>query len=121
MPALPPFDREEAALGGLSPEQVEREVYLHRRFPAEALNRVITENRDWALACEQHLKSVAVPTLILVADAAAGGYISRQELDHHREIASPSVEFRLWADVGHMMHATDPDRFVRELREFFDD
>ena len=113
--------RREATVNGLSPEQVEREVYLHRRFPREALTYVITQNRDWALSCEEHLKSIAVPTLILVADAAAGGYISTEEMDHHRRIASASVEFRLWTDVGHMMHAADPDRFVKELREFLDD
>ena len=110
--------RSDALGSGMSAEQAEREVYLHRRFPQEALTQVAVENRDWALRCEDFLRRIAVPTLVLVGDSAAGGYILREELAYYLSIASPEVEFRFWEGVGHMMHATEPERFVRELRAY---
>ena len=110
--------RREALEQGLSPEQAEREVYLSRHFSPDHIAKVAEANRGWALECEHFLKRITVPTLILVGDSQAGGYITREALDHYRRIASPSVRFRLWDGVGHLMHATQPERFVQELRAF---
>ena len=115
----PPSEiRAEAMARGLSPAQTEREVYLFRHFSPDALTKVATENRDWAQECDQFLGGIGVPTLILVADSEAGGYITPPELAHHRSAASRHVRFRVWQGVGHMMHGAHPDRFVSELREF---
>ena len=109
---------EEARNKGLSDSHVEQALYLHRRFPTNALNRVATQNRSWALDCEAFISKIGVPTLVIVADIESGGYMSGEEMEHHRRIATPQVEFRLWKGVGHAMHGTDPDRFVREVRAF---
>ena len=84
------------------------------------LLRIAVENRDWALACEDYLARAAAPTLLLVADPDAGGYISETELRHLSSVASPLVETRLWKGVGHLMHGEAPDRFVREVRAFLE-
>ena len=101
---------------GLSEEQMERDLYLHRKFPACALTQVAYENRGWAIECESYLRRIAVPTLMLIADSRAGGYILPEELEHYRGIASAEVEFRLWEGVGHTMHTAQPERFVDEVR-----
>ena len=113
--------RAEALARGLSPGQAEREVYLKDHFAPEAIRQISTANRDWAIKCDDFLARVAVPTLLLVADSDAGGYITPEELEHHRRAASPEVRFRLWEGVGHLMHGADPERFVREVREFLDE
>ena len=111
--------RSEALARGLSPEQADREVYVSSHFSPEALGQVATVNRSWALECDDYLARISIPTLTLVADSEAGGYISAEELAHHRNRASADVVFRRWEGVGHMMHGEQPDRFVRELRRFF--
>ena len=111
--------RSEALARGLSPEQADREVYLSRHFSPKALGQVATVNRSWAIECDDYLARIAIPTLALVADSEAGGYISLEELQHHREKASADVVFSRWEGVGHMMHGQQPDRVVRELRRFF--
>ena len=110
--------RAEAEQRGLSQQQIDRELYLHRKFPSEALTQVAYENRGWALECEDFLRRIAVPTLMLVADQRAGGYILPEEMAHYRDIAPPEVELRLWEGVGHMMHAAQPERFVDEVRAY---
>ena len=112
--------RDEALNRGLTDEQADREVDLAKHFTPEVLEQVSRENRSWALECDDYLARVAVPTLTLVADSDAGGYITPEELDHHRASASEMVEFRRWAGVGHMMHTAQPERFVRTIREFFE-
>ena len=116
---LPEADVRSEALGrGLSPEQADREVYLSRHFSPEAIKQAATSNRDWALRSEEYVERISVPTLLLIADSAAGGYISREEMEYFRGIASPDVEFRSWEGVGHNMHGEQPERFVREVRAF---
>ncbi len=118
--ALPDDAIRAEALGrGLTDEQADRELYLAKHFTPEVLERVSGQNRSWALECDGYLARIAVPTLVLVADSDAGGYITPEELDHHRASASDMVEFQRWEGVGHMMHTAQPERFVRQLREFF--
>lgn len=102
----------------LSIDRAEREVYLFRHFSPDVLTKVATLNRDWALTCDQFLSRILVPTLVLVADSDAGGYITPEEISHHRSTASNQVRFHVWKGVGHMMHSVHPGRFVNELREF---
>lgn len=61
-----------------------------------ALTRMLTDNRDWALHCEDHLRRIATPALVLVADIEAGGQMIPEEVEYHRTIVPSSVEFRLW-------------------------
>ena len=112
--------RAEALASGATPEAAEREVYINYHFSPELLLRIAVENRDWALECEDYLARAAAPTLLLVADPDAGGYISETELRHLTSVASPIVETRLWKGVGHLMHGEAPDRFVREVRAFLE-
>ena len=100
--------RSEALDRGLSAEQADREVYLATHLAPNALTQVSTV----------FLARIGAPTLVLVADEKAGGYISREELEHHRRRASRKVEFRHWEGAGHLMHVEQPGRFVREVREF---
>ena len=103
---------------GLTPQQIDEEVYRHHHFSPHALTRLLTDNRDWAFQCEEHMKRIQVPTLVLVADINAGGYMLPEELEHYRRIASPQLTFRLWEGVGHMMHGARPDQFNQELAAF---
>lgn len=103
---------------GLTPEQIEEEIYRHHHFSPHALTRLLTDNREWAFQCEEHMRRIQVPTLVLVADINAGGYMMAEELEYYRSIASPQLTFRLWEGVGHMMHGTRPDQFNQELAEF---
>ena len=112
--------RAEALGQGLSVEQADRAVYVATHFSPHALVQVSSLNRDWALKCDDYLARIAVPTLVLVADPTAGGYISTEELDHHRTAASNNVQFRLWEGTGHLMHTEQPERFVREVKAFLD-
>ena len=110
--------RAEARERGLSPEQEDWEVYRNRHFSAHALTRLLTDNRDWALASEERLRRIQVPTLILVGDATVSpqpGAILAQELGHLRTIASPQVAFEFWEGVGHMMRGTRPDAYNERL------
>jgi pimeloyl-ACP methyl ester carboxylesterase len=110
--------RADAEQRGLAPEQIDAEVYRHHHFSPHALTRLLTDNRDWAFRCEDHMRRVQVPTLVLVADIAAGGYMIPEELEHHRSIATPQLRFRLWEGVGHMMRGTRPEQYNAELAEF---
>ena len=110
--------RAEAQRRGLTPEETQREVYRHHHFSRDAITHVTTENRDWALACEESIRRIAVPTLILVGDNSVGGYMLPEELEYYRRIASPNVQFRLWEGVGHMMHGPHPQRFAQEVAAF---
>ena len=110
--------RADAEARGLQGDALERDVYLATHFLPHALEQVSTVNRSWALECDAFLARIAAPTLVLVADEHAGGYISADDLEHHRAAAADMVEFRLWKGVGHLMHAEQPERFLEELRRF---
>lgn len=83
-----------------------------------ALTRMLADNRDWAFRCEDHLRRISVPALILVADIEAGGQMIAEEVAYHRTIASPPVEFRVWPGVGHLMHIARPAQFTEEVAAF---
>ena len=110
--------RAEAMSLGLSQQEADDLVYRHHHFSPHAVTRLLTDNRSWAFQCEEHMKRIAVPTQVLVADIKAGGYMMPEELEYYRSIATPDLEFRLWEDVGHGMHAARPDQFNTELGEF---
>ena len=112
--------RADAAARGLSAEEADAEVYGHHHFSPHAVTRLLTDNRDWAFTCEDHMRRVAVPTLVLVGDIEAGGYMLPEELDYYREIASPDLSFRLWPGVGHAMRAVRPEQYNAELAAFLE-
>ncbi len=89
--------RAEARQKGLSQSDEDMEVYRNHHFSTDALTRLLTDNRDWAFAFEDHLKRIAVPTMLLVADnkAAQPGAIMREEMAYLQRIASPQVKFDL--------------------------
>ena len=110
--------RADAIKQGLSDEQASHEVYRHHHFSREAVTRLLTDNREWAFACEDHLRRIAVPTLVLAGDVEAGAYMLPEELAYYRRIASSNVEFRHWKQVGHMMHDARPEQYNEELAAF---
>ena len=105
---------------GLTPEQIDEDVYRHHHFSPHAVTRLLSDNREWARVCEDHMKRITVPTLVLVADINAGGYMIPEELEYYRSIAPTDLEFRLWEGVGHMMHGAKPEQFNQELAEFLE-
>jgi len=110
--------RREALKQGMSAEQADRAVYLVTHFSSQALRQVSSINRDWALQCNSYLARIAVPSLILIADQNAGGYVSEEELEHHKAHASNNVQFQKWVNVGHLMHVEQPERFIQKVRTF---
>jgi pimeloyl-ACP methyl ester carboxylesterase len=110
--------RADARARGLDAAATDAEVFRHHHFSRDALTRLLTDNRDWAFRCEEHLRRVAVPALVLVADLDAGGYMLPEEVAYYRAIAAPGVELRLWPQVGHLMHDSRPEQFNAELGQF---
>ena len=90
-----------------------------RKFSEQALTHLLTDNRNFALECESLLRRIQVPTVIVAADPAAGGFILREESDYLERIASPMVRFSRWEGVGHGVSNTQPERYVREMLAFF--
>ncbi len=112
--------RAEARQKGLSKSDEDLEVYRNHHFSANALTRLLTDNRDWVFAFEDHLKRIAVPTMILVADnkAAQPGAIMREEMTYLQRIASPQVKFEFWEGVGHGMKAAKPAEYNKALESW---
>ncbi len=90
-----------------------------RKVSEQALTRLLTDNRDFALEGEDLLRRIRVPTLIVAADPAAGGLILREEADYLEKIASPMVRFSRWEGVGHGVCSLQPERYVQEMLAFF--
>lgn len=110
--------RAEAKQRGLSKADEEVEVYRQHHFSPHAVTRLMTDNRDWVFACEEHLKRIRVPTMILVADIKApgqSGSILREEMAYYKRIASPQVRFEFWEGVGHLMRVAKAERYNKEL------
>jgi pimeloyl-ACP methyl ester carboxylesterase len=107
--------RAEAKQRGLTKKQADQEVYRHHHFSAEAVTRLLTDNREWAFACTEYIRRFAVPTLVLAADFNVGGAMLPAELAYYQRIAPPNARFRLWEGVGHGMHSSQPERFDQEL------
>jgi pimeloyl-ACP methyl ester carboxylesterase len=112
--------RAEAREKSLSQADEDMEVYRNHHFLADALTRLLTDNRDWAFAFEDHLKRIAVPTMLLVADnrAAQPGAIMREEMAYLQRIASPQVKFDFWEGVGHGMKAAKPAEYNKALESW---
>jgi pimeloyl-ACP methyl ester carboxylesterase len=112
--------RAEASQKGLSQADQDMEVYRNRHFSADALTGLLTDNRDWAFTFEDHLKRIAVPTMLLVADnkAAQPGAIMREEMTYLQRIASPQVKFDFWEGVGHGMKAAKPAEYNKALESW---
>ena len=112
--------RAEAKQKGLSKTDEDLEVYRHHHFSADALTRLLTDNRDWAFAFEDHLKRIAVPTMVLVADnkAAQPGAIMREEMVYLQSIASAQVKFDFSEGVGHGMKAAKPAEYNKALKSW---
>jgi len=110
--------RADARKRGLSKADEDMEVYRAHHFSPLAITRLLSDNRDWAYACEEHMRRITVPTLVLVADVKAGGGILLEELAYYRRIASPQLQFRFWEGVGHAMRRTKPDQYNQELEEW---
>ncbi|MSP40412.1 MAG: alpha/beta hydrolase [Deltaproteobacteria bacterium] len=107
--------RAEAQQKGMSQADEDMEVYRNHHFSAQALTRLLTDNRDWALGFEDHFKRIAVPTTILIADHKVGGAIMREEMTYLQRIAPAQVKFEFWENVGHGMKAAKPVEYNQAL------
>lgn len=113
--------RADADKRGLSEKQQDAEVYRSHHFSAHAVTRLMTDNRDWALACEEHLRRVQIPTLILAGDSSVSpqpGAMLPEERAYHQRIASAQVRFEFWEGVGHLMRGTKPDAYNTLLEQW---
>ncbi len=110
--------RSEAKLNGLTEEETVSEVFRHHHFSGNALTHLLQDNRNWALDCENYLRRISIPTLVLVGNNELGGAIIPEERNYFLHITSDSVTFKLWEDTGHGMHSAQPERFIDELRDF---
>ncbi len=112
--------RAEAKQKGLSKADEDLEVYRNHHFSADAITRLLTDNRDWVFAFEDHFKRIAVPTMVLVADskAAQPGAIMREEMAYIQRIATAQVKFEFWEGVGHGMKAAKPVDYNKALESW---
>ncbi|MQF48291.1 alpha/beta hydrolase [SAR202 cluster bacterium AC-647-N09_OGT_505m] len=106
---------------GMSEEQVQAEIAKIPNFSPHAITRLLTDNRDFAYTCEDYLKRIQVPTLIIAGDSEAGGYILPEEVEYYRTIVSPMVRITRWPGVGHGVSGQEPERYVREMVGFFEE
>ncbi len=104
---------------GRTQEEISRNLVHIRKFAEHAVTRLLTDNRDFALGCEEYLKRIKVPTLIVAADPTAGGFILKEEADYIERIASPMVHLTRWEGVGHGVSAAQPERYVKEMLALF--
>jgi pimeloyl-ACP methyl ester carboxylesterase len=104
---------------GVSHEEILNRLDAIHKFSEQALIRLLTDNRDFAFECENLLRRIKVPTQNIVADSTAGGYILKEEADYLEKIASPTVRFCRWKDVGHGVSSTQPERYIQEMLAFF--
>lgn len=111
--------RAELRQAGMNDEQIEVELVRLRKFSEDALTRLLSDNRDFAFAYEEYVRRIQVPTIIVAADAAAGGYIIDEEADYVERIASSQVRVVRWKGVGHGVLAAQPERYLQEVRAFF--
>lgn len=112
---------EEFRQQGMAQPAIDQSLVRLRKFSEKALTRLLTDNRDFALNCEEYLKRIIVPTMIIAADPAAGGYILREEAEYVKRIASPMVRVTHWEGVGHGVSNAQPDRYIREMLAFFEE
>jgi pimeloyl-ACP methyl ester carboxylesterase len=106
---------------GKSTEQIKAKLEGDDNFSLNAVTRLISDNRDFAIKCEDYIRRIQVPTMIIAGEANAGGYILDKELEHYREIASPMVRFTQWHGAGHLLYSEEPDRYIKEMLNFFED
>lgn len=107
--------RSEAKQKGLSQADEDMEVYRNHHFSAQALTRLLTDNRDWAFGFEDFFKRIAVPTKLLIADHKAGGAIMREEMGYLETLAPAGVQFEFWEGIGHGMKPAKPAEYNKTL------
>jgi len=103
---------------GMNNIQAEKFADLPKQYSEEHLRKIAIHNCDWSLNCEYYLKRISIPTLIILADPEYGGYISNIEYNHHNNIASKYVDFIIWENIGHLMHITNPNDFLRDFKNY---
>lgn len=106
---------------GRSEEDIELEAVRATKFSVDALTRLLSDNRDFAFASEEYVKRIKVPTYIVAADPAVGGYILNEEADYYERIASPMVKVARWQGIGHGVLAQAPERYLKEMQAFFEE
>jgi pimeloyl-ACP methyl ester carboxylesterase len=112
--------RAEARQKSMPQADEDMEVYRHHHFSAQALTRLLTDNRDWAFGFEDHFKRLAVPTKILVADNKVGGAIMREEMTYLERIAPPQIKLEFWEGVGHGMKAAKPVQYNKAVESWLE-
>lgn len=112
---------EELRQQGRSQPEIDQNLVRLRKFSEKALTHLLTDNRDFSRDCEEYLKRIIVPTLIIAADPEAGGYILKEEADYVERIASPMVRLTRWQGVGHGVSNAEPERYLREMLAFFEE
>ncbi|MFL2640279.1 MAG: alpha/beta fold hydrolase [Dehalococcoidia bacterium] len=110
--------RTEAESKGLTEAETTREIFRHHHFSGNALTHLLQDNRNWALDCENYLRRISIPTMVLIGNSELGGAIIPEEMNYFSDITSDSVNFKVWDDTGHGMHAAQPKRYIDELRAF---
>ena len=104
---------------GMTKEQILTKMESTNNFSLDAITRLLSDNRDFAFTCEDYLKRIRIPTLIIAGDAEAGGYILPEELDHYRRIVPDMVRITQWPGIGHGVASQEPDKYVKEMLSFF--
>ena len=104
---------------GMPKEQILAKISGSNNFSLDAITRLLSDNRDFAFTCEDYLKRIRIPTLIIAGDAEAGGYILPEELDHYRRIVPEMVRITQWPGIGHGVASQEPDKYVKEMLSFF--
>jgi len=112
---------EELRQQGMSQQAIDQNLIRMRKFSEQALTHLLSDNRDFSRDCEEYLKRIIVPTLIVAADPDAGGYILKEEADYVERIASPMVQVTRWQGVGHGVSNAEPERYQREMLAFFEE
>lgn len=77
---------------------------------------LLSHSADY-FAIDDQLRHIESPTLILQADAARGGVLTDAQAERAARLL-PLGTWRPMPGAGHAIHATAPQEFVRQVREF---
>ena len=97
-----------------NPEGPHREMWHHAADGV--LVDLLSHAADY-FAIDDQLRHIESPTLIVQADPARGGVLSDAQAERAARLL-PRGTWRQMPGAGHAIHATAPQEFVRQVREF---
>jgi pimeloyl-ACP methyl ester carboxylesterase len=101
---------------------MDRAAAVSRAESLEAMSeRVLVELLEGSThySADEVLPEVACPVLVILGNPSRGGVVDWVDRPRLQRLLKGASVLE-WPDVGHGIHSEQPERFVGELRAFFD-